>query len=146
MTTTRCQYGGLPNPHPGLISGVSGEYPSQTYPIPWTYPFPRWTCPPPWHIYPPPRHTYPFTYLSPSPDIPIPHVPPRRDLVPEIPTPPVNRMTDRCLWKHYLPPTSFARGNNECYVIVSMDHGSPNTLGPVYNKDPAIVHRRLCIK
>ena len=40
--------------------------------------------------------------------------PPGGDIGPEIPyphLPPVNRMTDRRLWKHYLPTTNVAGGN-----------------------------------
>ena len=37
--------------------------------------------------------------------------PPRRDLVPEIPTPRRCEQVDRRLWKHYLPATTVAGGN-----------------------------------
>ena len=54
----------------------------------------------PWK-YPPTGHTLAWTY-TPTPLLTYP--PPGRDLVPEILTIlSVNRMTDRCLWKHYLP-------------------------------------------
>ena len=41
-----------------------------------------------------------------TPLIPYTLPPLREDMGPEISSPPVNRMTDRCLWKHYLPATT----------------------------------------
>ena len=37
---------------------------------------------------------------------------PQKDMVAEIPYSPLNRMTDRRLWKHYLPATTVAYGKN----------------------------------
>ena len=48
--------------------------------------------------------------------------PPRRDLVPEIststlPPPPQSEQIDRNLWKHYLPATAVAGGNDHLIVL-----------------------------
>ena len=82
----------------GHMWGV-GTHPLDT--LSWhTHPSPR-------HTHPSPRHTHPL-WIYPS----IPegtwcrrYPPPRKDMGPEIPTP---LWTDRHLWKHYLPATSFA--------------------------------------
>ena len=69
--------------------------------LPWSYPpFLHITTPSTYH---PPAYIHPPSHT---------HPPSRKDMGPEIPNhpSPVNRMTDRCLWKHYLPLTSFAGG------------------------------------
>ena len=45
--------------------------------------------------------------------------PPRRDLVPGIPTPYPPEQNDRHLWKHYLPPTSLAGSKNQSLWLTS---------------------------